>query len=104
MLWSKCAVHKFSDFAEEARPLDGEKIKIDAVLGREIEIIGYAIRGSKYEKNRSGKCLCLQLQLDGYRHVLFTGSDVLIDQMQKYGDRIPFAATIKKIDRYFVLT
>lgn len=40
----------------------------------------------------------------GCRHVLFTGSDVLIDQMQKYGDQIPFAATIKKIDRYFILT
>jgi hypothetical protein len=36
--------------------------------------------------------------------VLFTGSDVLIEQMQKYGDQISFAATIKKIDRYFILT
>jgi len=36
--------------------------------------------------------------------VLFTGSDVLIEQMEKYGDQIPFAATIKKIDRYYTLS
>jgi len=97
-------VRKFSDFAEEAKPLDGDKIRIEAVLDREVEIIGHAIRGSRYEKNRSGKCLCLQLEMDGRRYVLFTGSDVLIEQMQKYGGQIPFVATIKKIDRYFILT
>lgn len=46
----------------------------------------------------------LQFELDGDRRVLFTGSDVLIEQVETYGDQIPFAATIKKIDRYYTLS
>jgi len=29
---------------------------------------------------------------------------VLIDQLEKYGNEIPFTATIKKIDRYYTLS
>jgi hypothetical protein len=95
---------RFSDFAEEQRPLDGDKIKIEQVLNIEIEILGYRVTRSKYEKNRSGKCLQLQVDLDGAHKVLFTGSDVLIEQMEKYGHQVPFQATIKKIDRYYTLS
>lgn len=59
---------------------------------------------SKYEKNRSGKCLLLQIEHDGQHRVIFTGSDVLIEQMEKYGAEVPFATTIKKIDRYYTLS
>jgi len=95
---------RFSDFAEEEMPLDGEKIPIIQLLNRELEIIGYKIRPSKYEKNNSGKCLTLQVMVDGVKRVLFTGSDVLIDQMSKYGDQIPFSTIIKKIDRYYTFS
>jgi len=95
---------RFADFAEESSPLDGEKIKIDQILDREVEVIGFNIRRSKYEKNRSGKCLLLQMEIDNERRVLFTGSDVLIEQLEKYGDQVPFAATVKKIDRFYTLS
>jgi len=95
---------RFSDFAEEATPLDGEKIKIEQILDQEVLVIGCSIRRSKYEKNRSGKCLLLQLEIDDAHRVLFTGSDVLIEQMEKYGDQIPFTVTIKKIDRFYTLS
>jgi hypothetical protein len=95
---------RFSDFAEEQSPLDGEKIKIEQILNIEIEIIGYRITRSKYEKNKSGKCLQLQMNVDGVHRVLFTGSDVLIEQLQKYGEQIPFTASIKKIDRFYTLS
>lgn len=95
---------KFAEFAEAPEILDGEKIQIERVLNQEIEIIGYNIRPSKYGKNTSGQCLTLQFVLSEQRRVLFTGSDVLIGQMQKYGDRIPFLATIRKVDKYYTLS
>lgn len=95
---------RFADFAEEATPLDGDKIKIEQILDQEVLVIGCNIRRSKYEKNRSGKCLLMQMEIDGEHRVLFTGSDVLIEQMEKYGEQIPFVATIKKIDRFYTLS
>lgn len=63
------------------------------------------IAESKYSKNKSGKYLTLQfIDEAGERHVLFTGSDVLIEQLLKYEDEIPFVATIKRVDRYYILT
>jgi len=96
---------RFSDFAEEPKALDGDKVPIDSVLNKEIEIVGCRITTSKYNKNKSGKCLTLQFVDDrGDRHVIFTGSDVLVDQMKRYADEMPFVATIRKIDRYYTLT
>lgn len=95
---------RFSDFATEPEILDGEKISIERVLNREIEIIGHKVSTSKYSKNKSGKCLTLQFILDGERRVLFTGSDVLIDQMAKYGAQVPFISAIKKVDKYYTLS
>lgn len=94
---------KISDFADE-QPLDREKIKIEQILNKEVEVIGYSIRRSRYEKNKSGKCLLLQMDLDGSHKVLFSGSDVLIEQMEKYGNHVPFLTIIKKIDRFYTLS
>jgi hypothetical protein len=96
---------RFSDFADEPEVLDGDKIPIERVLNKEIEIIGYRVTSSKYPKNKSGKCLTLQFTADdGERHILFTGSDVLIEQTERYGEKIPFLAVIKKINKYYTLS
>ena len=95
---------RFSDFCQEARPLDGTKAKIVAVPNREILVIGYKVTHSKYNSNGYGKCLTIQFEVGVARSVMFTGSAVLIDQLEKYGGEIPFSATIKKIDRYYTLS
>jgi hypothetical protein len=95
---------KFADFNVDAKPLDGEKIRLDDILNIEITVIGYNIRKSKYGKNVSGKCLALQVEYCGKRRLVFTGSDVLIGQLERYGEQIPFVATIRKIDRYYTLS
>ena len=94
---------KFSDFAKE-KVLDGEKLKIDDVLNEEVELINYSIKTSKYPKNKSGKYLTLQLVRNKRKYVVFTGSDVLIEQMEKYCNELPFMATLRKINRYYSLT
>lgn len=91
---------RFSDFADED-VLDGDKIKITDVLNQQVKVINYAIRDSRYSKNKSGKYLTLQIEHNKDRHVIFTGSDVLIDQIQKYCNKIPFLATIRKVKRYY---
>jgi len=95
---------RFSDFAQEAKPMDGAKLKIDDVINREILIIGCKVKDSKYSRTNSSKCLIVQFVLDEKRHIIFTGSKVLIEQMEKYQHEIPFLATIKKIDKYYTLS
>jgi len=95
---------KFSDFSQEEQALDGDKIRTDSLVNQELVITGYRIRKSRYSKNVSGDYLTLQVEIDGETYVCFTGSDVLIDQVKKYAEEIPFIATIKKINRYYTLT
>gem|GEM_PF-6122095 len=79
--------------------LDGMRLRVSVVAG-----VRGARERSKYEKNKTGQCLMLQMMVDNEKRVLFTGSDVLIDQMKKYGDNVPFLAIIIKIDRYYTLS
>lgn len=99
------AKKRFSDFAEEPNVLDGDKVPIERIINKQIEVIGFKVKASKFPKNQTGQCLTLQF-LDEYqeRHIVFTGSDVLIEQMCKYGEEIPFLATIKKVNKYYTLT
>ncbi|MBW2342493.1 MAG: hypothetical protein JRF53_00510 [Deltaproteobacteria bacterium] len=95
---------RFSDFATEPPVLDGDKVKLDTILNQEIEIVGYRIGDSNYSKNKSGKYLTLQIKIEHEVKIVFTGSDVLIKQIEKYGNEIPFSATIKKINRYYIFS
>lgn len=97
-------MQRFSDFAETTGVLDGAKIRIDDVLNQDLIVIGFSVRDSRYSKNKSGKYLTLQVRLGEEKRVLFTGSDVLIGQLEKYGDKIPFMTTIKKVDRFYTLS
>jgi len=94
---------RFSDFAEDDRPLAGEKVKIDSILNQEILITGYRLNESKF-KNNSPRCLTVQFMKDETQNVIFTGSAVLINQLEKYAKEIPFLASIRKIERYYTLS
>jgi len=95
---------RYCDFADEATPLDGAKMKIDSVINRDILITGFKVRTSKFKEEGSSRCLTLQFMLNDQKYVLFSGSAILIEQMEKYGHEMPFTATIKKIDRYYTLS
>lgn len=96
-------MEKFADFAQE-EPLDGDKIKIDEIINREIIVIAYNISNSKYKDSNSCKCLKLQIKLDDKKYVVFTGSMILIDQIEKYKEHIPFLTTISKINKFYSFT
>ena len=95
---------RFSDFAEEEKPIEGDKVKIETILDQEIFVIGYKIKKSKYEKSNSEQCLTIQFEINGNKRILFTGSNVLLDQIKKYSKEMPFLTTIKKIDKYYTFS
>ena len=99
-------IHSFSEFAsKEEQALDGEKVKIDDLLNKEIVILKFKIRKSKYE-DKSPNCITVQFnETDNEtKRIFFSGSNVIIDLLQKYEKQIPFKTTIKRINRYYTLT
>lgn len=95
---------RFSEFAKEERPLEGCKAKLDGILNREITVLNYRIKESRFKKETSTRCLMLQFEAEGKQQIVFTGSSVLADQVERYKDEIPFLTVIKKIDKYYTFT
>lgn len=97
-------MRRFSDFAVDETRLDGDKVKIDDILDQDITIKAFTLSDSRFSKNKSGKYITVQFQSsDGMDKVFFSGSDVLIDQLQRYKCEMPFIAKIKKINKYYTL-
>ncbi len=90
---------KFSDFAVEEKPLRGEKIKMAEVLDKKILVEGYRLTKSKFATAKG--CLALQIEFEEKERVLFTGSGVLISQIQKYAHEIPFETVITQQNKYY---
>lgn len=82
--------------------LTGDKIKISKVLNRDIIITNFKIEQSKYPKNKSGKCLHLQIEMDKEMKVIFTGSDVLINTIEQVNkEDLPIACQIVQEGEHF---
>ena len=92
-------MRKFSEFATEESQFEGDKVKIDDLLNKEIVVSDYKIGKSKYEGK--GNYLTIQVKIENQLKVIFTGSEVLIKQCEKYQEEMPFMAIIKKVDRYY---
>ena len=89
---------RFGDFAEE-ETFDGEKLRLDEVLNKEILVTGYKIKDSHQKKGT--QYLTIHFELGGKQHITFTGSIVLMNQLKKYESHLPFLTTIKKINKYY---
>jgi hypothetical protein len=86
-------MRQFSDFGIKPKPAGfiGDKIKLSRVLNREVIVHDFRIEESKYK----GKRLDLQIELNGNKHVLFTGSKTLIEMIQNVPkEHFPFRTTI----------
>ena len=82
---------------------EGEKIKMDKILNREIVVHHFTIGDSKVFKDKgTGKCLQLQISFNNEKRIIFTSSGGLIEVIQKIPeDGFPFKTTIiKENDRY----
>lgn len=72
------------------------------MLGKEIKVIGYTIGDSKLKLGT--KLLTLEFELDGEQRILFTGSSVLIKQIEEHGHEMPFLTKIQKVNRFYTFT
>jgi hypothetical protein len=80
----------------------GDKIKIQKVINREIVVHHYVINDSKHFK---GKCLQLQISINDIMHVLFTGSNGLIEGITQVPDgSFPFQTTIINENERYLFT
>jgi hypothetical protein len=79
----------------------GDKIKINKVLNREITVIDFSVKSSKF----NGNCLNIQIELNGTKHVVFTGSTVLIETIEKVPrSAFPFLTTIIQEGEHYEFT
>lgn len=77
---------------------DGEKIPIAEILGKEIVVTGFDMRPSNMHKK---DYLCLKFELEGEKHVVFTESEVIKRECERFKDDMPFATTIIQKGRYY---
>ncbi len=97
---------RFADFSEEKSPLEGDKMRIDDVINKEVIVCSFKISQSKFSENKAGKYVTIQIKFgeNDNPKVIFTGSEVLAGQCQKYENNIPFVTVIKKINKYYTFT
>ena len=94
-------VKRFSDFAEPSYLLEGEKKRLPDILDKEIKVVAYRINNTKLRDAKNDKCMTVQFELDGQKHIFFTGSMVLMEQLQRYDKNLPFMATVTKVGKCF---
>lgn len=95
-------IKRYSDFATIEKRFDGDKIKIDDIINKEIIIHDFKIKKSIQDTEKD--YLTLHIEFEGERYICFTGSKVLIDQIKACQSEIPFFTTIRKIHRYYTFS
>ena len=97
-------MRKFSEFniVVEHSSFTGDKIKMSKILNRSIVVHGYKIEDSK---QNTGKCLYLQIEMSGVKHVVFTGSTKLQESIRQVpADGFPFETTIVEENEMYLFT
>lgn len=106
-------IPEFSSLVKN-RSLDGDKVRVDDLLNKDIIICGYQIGKSKYKDKGSGVCIKVQFyaadDASEERKVFFSGSSVIQRQveeaggsLEKEGKPILFRTKVKKIGNYYSL-
>jgi hypothetical protein len=68
-------------------------------------VTAFKVEDSKFEKKGSGKCLTVQFELNNTKHIVFTGSIGLINQIEQVPkDKFPFRAIIIRENEMFQFT
>jgi len=100
-------IPEIADVIPDRETLDGSKVSIESILNVPLVFTGWEIRPSKHKKPGNEQCLTLQFERNGQHYIVFTGSNVLISQIEAYeaarDKEKPrmFKATIRKIDNFY---
>jgi hypothetical protein len=86
----------FSQLGVKSKNLTGDKIEVPNVIDKLITVLDYRIKDSKF--GRHGMCLHMQMIIEGETRVMFSGSGVLMEDIEKVPkEDFPFTTTIIKI-------
>lgn len=97
--------HKFSDFAVVRQKLEGDRVKdITEVMNKELIFTKFVISRSKVQGCEKYITIQFQETKTSPLRIVFTSSQVLMDQFLEYEAQLPFVATITKVNRYLTLT
>lgn len=78
-----------------SKTMTGAKIEIEKVLDKSVTVLDYRIGDSKFNRN---EYLTLQILFEGETRIIFTGSGVLKEDLEKLKrDDFPFQTTIVRI-------
>lgn len=92
----------FKDFAEQDKgPLEGKKKKIVEILNKEILITNFQIKKSKI---KDGNYATIQFENGGEKHVVFTASGPLMEQLERHKDKMPYHVTIIQRYNYYTMS
>lgn len=87
------------------KPMIGDKIKIDKVINIPVNVLDFKIEASKYKEKGNGKCLYIQIEHNGEKRIVFTGSIMLQDLIQQVPkNEFPFSTTIIKDNESFIFS
>lgn len=87
----------------ELSTFTGDKIKIDKILNAEISVLGFKIEDSKVKPGT--KLLILQIEKHKTKHVIFSGSTILMQMIQKVPkESFPFTTIIIKESEHLEFT
>lgn len=98
-------MNSFKDFQIQpiSKSFDGDKISIERIVGREIQVLAFKIEPSKKKENTD--YLTLQILIGEFKHIVFTGSTVLMSMIKQVPSTgFPFKTTIVKENGGFKFT
>lgn len=98
-------LQQFKDFniKPQSQAFTGDKIKMSKILNRRIIVHDFKIEDSKQKSGT--QCLYLQISVNENKHVVFTGSTVLMETIQRVPPTgFPFETTIVKENERFEFT
>ena len=86
------------NFSEIAKPFDAEKI--DSLIGRNV-----IIWKADFTTTIKGECVVFEASFDveAKHQKYYTFSKVIIEQLKRGADKLPFRANIKKVRNYYTL-
>lgn len=88
-------IPSFSDVVGERFGI-GTSVETKNLVGKEFVVNNYKIMPPTTSKFQKEWVIC-NITLNGEQVHFNTGSGVMVDQLKKIGDKIPFRATIKQI-------
>ena len=103
----KAPAPTFRDVYQKGYAYSGKRVKLEEVLGREILIREYVRRASKFAEGREMAVIhAYSRQVNPeqpYDFSFATGSRVILEQLERTKDQLPYRARVVKLKNYYSL-